>query len=307
MGYYSCIEKMNKYGSIIFANSIGLSEYYISSMIIKFYFEKNQKTAIITSQMGMENWATNFNKVGLKKSFINFILHANLQEQQFNIDEYENLQLIVIDKAEYYSIAKEQNIRKAQLERLLNNNPNAHLLLISKNIINDSLEDLITLYQMFSRGKYQSMLIDNGVDEAIHMLTHDINNNAISNQTIDTAKFLLNTFMVKVEWVNLETSQDPLQKDLNKPQITTVKYAYDHEVSMKIYEKLIPMITGFNFEYTNFKFRTYSSNKSLTNWARWRLYRTIESSLIALLYSLKRLREKTEATIEYLLNPADNP
>ncbi len=306
MGYYSCIEKMQKYGSVIFANSIGLSELYISSMIIKFYFEKNKKSLVICSKESEQTWEQNFIKTGLKKSFARFINRSELQKNSFSSESITDIDLVIIDNAEYFSISKERNNRKKHIETILLNNPDAHILMISKNIINDSLYDLITIYNMFSRGKYKKILKNDGIDNEVTNLIDDIEKKNISNKTIESIKKILNTFMVKIEWTNLDSFVDPLQQDLNKPSITTVKYAYDHDISMKIYEKLIPAIFEFKFEYCKLKFNGYHEDENLTNWYKWRLCRTIESSLIAFTESLKKLIIKTEITLQLISHDTHN-
>lgn len=305
MGYYSCIEKMQKYGSVIFANSIGLSELYISSMIVKFYFEKNLKSLIICSSDNERLWEQNFTKTGLKKSFATFINRTDLQRDKFSTDNYDKFDLIIIDNAEYFSISKERNNRKKHLDNILELNPDAHIMMISKNIINDSLDDLILIYKMFSRGKFSNIFKEENIHIEIENLLNNINEEKINNDTIESIKKILNTFMVKIEWTNIDSSIDPLQQDLNKPSITTVKYAYDHEISMKIYEKLIPTIEEFKFEYSKLKFDAYHEDRNLTNWYKWRLCRTIESSLIAFMETLKNLREKTKVTLDLITKSSD--
>lgn len=305
MSYYSCIEKMEKYGGAIFSNSIGFSEVYLACLIIKYYYEKNQNSIIITAPENRRIWEKNLKTVGLNREYVDFINRKELQADVFEYRQYGNKNLIVVDEAEYFSIAKDQNNRKKHFEKLLQLNPDAYVLMISKRIINDSLTDLVYVGNIFQRGKYAKIIEEKGVASKIKILERHIQSRVVNNETIGVLRDILDTFMVQLEWGSLDSYYDQSQTEIAKPQIITVKYAYLHEISVSIYEKLIPTIKSLNFEYTKLKFSLYYEETSLTNWYKWRLYRKIESSLYAFITTCEIFQNKTKFVLDLIQNRAE--
>lgn len=307
--FYACVERMENYGSIMLSNSIGISENRLTARVIKFYYLRNRNILIIASEERILIWKKLLKEEGMFRDGITFLDRKNLQSPDFDDSQYVENDFIIVDEAEYFSTAKDINNRRKHFQKILNQNPEAKLMMISKNIINDSLLDLVYIVNTFIRGSYKNILEEIGINEKLAKLENDILNKTMNNDSIDTIQNILDLFLVQQELKLFDfnsTKVYEVGQEANRPQIITVKYTYSHEIFTAIFENLLPTIMNLNFEYTKLKFIKYHDEPSLIHWYKWKMLRKIDSSLFAFTATCENFCAKTQFVSGLLRGNKDN-
>lgn len=307
--FYACVERMENYGSVLLSNSIGISENRLTARIIKFYYLRNRNVLIIALEERILTWKTLLKEEGLFCDGITFLDRKKLQSPDFDDSQIEKNDFIIVDEAEYFSTAKDINNRRKHFMKILNQNAEAKLMMISRNIINDSLLDLVYIVNTFIRGRYEKILEEIGIPEKLAKLEKEIINKTINSDSIDVIQNILDLFLVHQELKNFDFNSAKLYElgaDINRPQIITVKYAYSHEIFSVIFENLLPTIMNLNFEYTKLKFAKYYDEQSLIRWYKWLMLRKIDSSLFAFIVTCENFRSKTQFVLGVLRGNKEN-
>ncbi len=295
--FYACVERMENYGSVLLSNSIGISENRLTARVIKFYYLRNRNILIIASEERILTWEKLLKEEDLFRDGITFLDRKKLQAPDFDDSQFVENDFIIVDEAEYFSTAKDINNRRKHFMKILNQNPEAKLMMISKNIINDSLLDFVYIVNTFIRGSYKNILEEIGVTEKLSKLENEILTKTVNNDSIDIIQNILDLFLVQQELKNFDFNSAKLYEpgqEANRPQIITVKYAYSHEIFNVIFENLLPTIMNLNFEYTKLKFVKYCDEPSLIRWYKWLMLRKIDSSLFAFIATCENFRAKTQ-------------
>ncbi len=299
MGYYSSIDKLERFGGAILSSTVGYSESFVASMVVKYYFDKNHKTMMLVSPDSRERWSHHLKSSGMQPDQISLLKKSALQSPEFNPENFVGYKLLVIDNAECLFMSDtNENLSKRNLDKLISNNPGLHILLVSSSIINVSMHDLLNVSRCFMRDEFA--IKNKEISDKIKQLEEIISNADISNKNIEIIKDVLSAYLVKIDITTGDAPHDMTQHDANKPFITTVKYAYDPEITHKIYERITSSVAALNFEYTKLKSGTLNSNPEVINWYRWRYMRRIDSSLISFIEASKELLGKSEFCLKIL-------
>ena len=307
--FYACVERMENYGSVLLSNSIGISETRLTARVIKFYYLRNRNILIIAAEERILIWEKLLKEEGVFCDGITFLDRKNLQSPDFDDSQYVENDFIIVDEAEYFSTAKDINNRRKHFQKILNQNPESKLMMLSKNIINDSLLDLVYIVNTFIRGSYKNILEEAGVNEKLAKLENEILSNTINTDSIDVILSILDLFLVQQELKNFDFNSTKLYEpgqEANRPQIITVKYTYSHEIFNAVFENLLPTIMNLNFEYTKLKFIKYHDEPSLIHWYKWQMFRRIDSSLFAFIATCENFRSKTQFISSLLRGNKDN-
>lgn len=307
--FYACIERMENYGSVLLSNSIGISEKALTARIIKFYYLCSRNILIITSEKCILEWERLLKAEGLFCDKVIFLDRKKLQASDFNDSQFEENDFIIVDEAEYFSTAKDINNRRKHFMKILNQNHEAKLMMISKNIINDSLLDFVYIVNTFIRGNYKNILEEIGVTEKLTKLENEIRTRTINSNSIDVIQSILDLFLVQQELKSFDFNLAKLYEsgqEVNRPQIITVKYTYSHEIFNIIFENLLPTIMNLNFEYTKLKFVKYDDVPSLIRWYKWLMLRKINSSLFAFIATCENFCSKIQFILELLRGNKEN-
>jgi superfamily II DNA or RNA helicase len=313
MSYYLCIDKLNKYGGCILANSFGLGKTDVGCMIARYYKELGKNVMIIYPPVIEEHWKTTLEKVGLKRADVAWLSRGMLQKSDFDYEKYRGIDLIIVDEAHHFRISKPKSNRRENLENIIKINPNCHVLLITATPINTSLLDFTELLKLFIKGNYKERFESEGILLKMREIEHDIKEKAPTEITIKKLNDLIKTFSVRIEWPDLPLYfKEDLRKianveDIEAPDVFPVNYKYDEEIARSIFDKVVSFLGRLNFEYTKLWEREYKEDKNLIWWYKWRLYKRLESSITAFRISLRNILEKNEFLQDFLRKVIVNP
>ena len=163
------INKLNNNGIAILADSVGLGKTITAGAVIKFYMEQNSKcnTLIIAPAALKQQWKDDLANV-LDIFEVNGDYQIVSQQDSNAIDkirtDYElakrrsrNLDLIVIDEA--HNLRSKAGRHHDSVLELLQQHPDAKVLLLTATPINNSLMDLANIIQLASRGRLSSVSV----------------------------------------------------------------------------------------------------------------------------------------------------
>lgn len=313
MSYYLCIDKLNKYGGCILANSFGLGKTDVGCMIARYYKELGKKVLIIYPPVIEGHWKRTIEKVGLKKGDVEWLSRGMLQKRDFDYERCQGVDLIIVDEAHHFRISKPKSNRRENLENIIKINPKSHVLLITATPINTSLLDFIELLKLFVKGNYKERFESEGILLKMREVERNVKERVITQETIKKLNELIKIFSIRIEWPDLPIYfKEDLKKianveDVETPDVFPVNYKYDEEIARKIFDKVVPFLSRLNFEYTKLWEKEYKEDKNLIWWYKWRLYKRLESSITAFRISLKNILEKNKFLLKYLKKVIDNP
>ncbi|MGB9810041.1 MAG: SNF2-related protein, partial [Caldanaerobacter sp.] len=308
-----CIDKLNKYGGCIIANSFGLGKTDVGCIIARYYKELGKRILIIYPPVIEGHWKRTLKKVGLKESDVEWLSRGMLQKRDFDYEKYQGVDLIIVDEAHHFRISKPKSNRRENLENIIKNNPKSHVLLITATPINTSLLDFTELLKLFVKGNYKERFESEGILLKIREVERNVNEKVITQEVIDKLNELIKTFSVRIEWPDLPIYfKEDLKKianveDIEAPDVFPVNYKYDEEIAEKIFDRVVPFLGKLNFEYTKLWEKEYKEDKNLIWWYKWRLYKRLESSITAFRISLENILNKNKFLLEFLKKVIANP
>jgi ERCC4-related helicase len=306
MSYYLCLEKMKTYGGCILANSYGLGKTDVGCMIARYYKELGEKVLIIYPPVIEGHWKKTLEKVGLKRSDVEWLSRGMLQKSDFDYEKYQGIDLIIVDEAHHFRISKPKSNRRENLENICKINPNSHILLITATPINISLLDFTELLKLFVKGNYKERFETEGILAKIHEIERNVKAKEITENVIEKLNELIRKFTIRIEWPDIiKYFPEDLKKisgkeKIESPDVFQVTYKYDEEIVKNIFDKVVPFLEKLNFEYTKLWEKEYKEDKNLIWWYKWRLYKRLESSIIAFRISLENILEKNIFLKEFL-------
>jgi len=312
MSYYLCLEKMKTYGGAILANSYGLGKTDVGCMIARYYKELGKKVLIIYPPVIEEHWKKTLEKVGLKRSDVEWLSRGMLQKSDFDYEKYKGVDLIIVDEAHHFRISKPKSNRRENLENIIKINPNSHILLITATPINISLLDFTELLKLFVKGNYKERFETEGILTKIHEIERDVKAKEITENVIEKLNELIRKFTIRIEWPDIiKYFPEDLKKisgkeKIESPDVIQVTYKYDEEIVKNVFDKVVPFLEKLNFEYTKLWEKEYKEDKDLIWWYKWRLYKRLESSIIAFRISLENILEKDTFLKEFLMKATAN-
>ncbi|HIQ32118.1 MAG TPA: NgoFVII family restriction endonuclease [Methanothermococcus okinawensis] len=313
MSYYLCIDKLNRYGGCILANSFGLGKTDVGCMVAKYYRELGKRVLIIHPPVLREHWKRTLEKVGLKEGDVELLSRGKLQKGDFDYERYAGVDLIVVDEAHHFRVSRPKSNRRGNLENIVKVNPESHVLLITATPINISLLDFIDLVKLFVKGRYKERFESEGILAKIREVERDIKKGTITQETIKKLNELIKVFSVRIEWPDLPLYfKEDLKKiagveDIEEPDVVPVNYRYDEEIAGKIFDEVIPFLSQVNYEYTKLWEGVYREDKNLIWWYKWRLYKRLESSIMAFRVSLENFYRRNRFLLAFLRKVAVNP
>ena len=313
ISYYLCRGRLEKYGGCILANSFGLGKTDVGCVIAKEYVEKGKNVLIVYPPVLENHWKNTIKKVGLNVNDVKWLSRGMLHKRDFDYENYQNIDLIIVDEAHHFRISNPKSNRRKNLEDIIKLNPNSHVLLITATPINTSLLDFIELLKLFIKGGYKERFESEGILSKMREIERSLREKSIKSEVIKKLDKLITLFSVRIEWPDLPLYfKDDLRKianveDIESPDIFPVKYKYDEEIAKKIFDEVVPFLSKLNFEYTKLWEKEYKEDKNLIWWYKWRLYKRLESSLTAFKISLKKILDKNNFLCNFLKKVIKNP
>ena len=304
MSYYYCLEKLHEYGGCVLANSVGLGKTDVSCAIAKYYTDMNKKILIIHTPNVKHQWKETLKKVGLKSNKDATLLSMGaLQQKKFNPYDYTGYDLIIIDEA--HNFRNRTSNRRKNLDELIKINHNNHTLLVSATPINTSLDNYVSLIELFTlKPLYYGKFENTGILTKMNIAKKHIKNKDTIN-AISVVRELIKEFTVRIEWVDVITHfKDDLLKiaginDFEMPEVQPVEYNYHKDIIQAVFDRVIHYLELLNYEYAKlWGDEGYEESKNLLFWYKWRLYKRLESSI----HAFKKSLELYISRNEYLLN-----
>jgi ERCC4-related helicase len=149
------IQKLQKYGVAMLADSVGLGKTITAGAVIKEYIEsyKARRIYIIVPASLVQSWKRDLAKVHGMTSGFEVISMQDFQgiERAREIDKYADVNLFVIDEA--HNLRNPNGTRHEQLLDWFTNNPDSHVLLLTATPINNKLTDFVNQIQLAAKGR----------------------------------------------------------------------------------------------------------------------------------------------------------
>jgi len=301
MSYYYCLEKLHEYGGCILSNSVGLGKTDVSCAIAKYYNEMNKKILIIHPPNVKHQWTETLKKVGLNPNKdVKLLSMGVLQNRDFNPYDYDNnYDLIIIDEA--HNFRNRSSNRRKNLDELIKINQNNHTLLVSATPINTSLDNYISLIELFTlKPLYYGKFENTGILTKINIAKKYVKNKDTIN-AISVVRELIKEFTVRIEWIDVIShfKEDLLKiagvTDFEMPEVRPVEYNYNKDIIQAVFDRVIPYLEHLNYEYAKlWGDEGYEESKNLIFWYKWRLYKRLESSIHAFKTSLELFVQRNE-------------
>lgn len=174
-GVYGLIHRLNKNGYAILADSVGLGKTFQALAVVQYYQElKSEKTLVLSPVKLFENWK-NENVKSTNKSFKDVQLtfdvhyhttitsHRTPDSDLVETHDYSIYDLVVIDEAHAFRNPKSKRYIET-LNKIIVQNPNVKVLLLTATPVNNSLKDLESLIYLMTKGKRKILVGDEKLD-----------------------------------------------------------------------------------------------------------------------------------------------
>ena len=149
------IQKLQKYGVAMLADSVGLGKTITAGAVIKEYKDtyKARRIYVIVPASLVQPWKRDLAKVHNLVSGFEVISMQDFQgiERVRDIDKYADVDLFVIDEA--HNLRNPNGTRHEQLLDWFSNNPASHVLMLTATPINNKLTDFVNQIQLAAKGR----------------------------------------------------------------------------------------------------------------------------------------------------------
>ena len=149
------IQKLQKYGVAMLADSVGLGKTITAGAVIKEYKDtyKARRIYVIVPASLVQSWKRDLAKVHNLVSGFEVLSMQDFQgiERVRDIDKYADVDLFVIDEA--HNLRNPNGSRHEQLLDWFSNNPSSHVLMLTATPINNKLTDFVNQIQLAAKGR----------------------------------------------------------------------------------------------------------------------------------------------------------
>ena len=251
------IQKLQKYGVAMLADSVGLGKTITAGAVIKEYIEtyKARRIYIIVPASLVQPWKRDLAKIHKLISGFEIISMQDFQEIQRarEIDKYADVDLFVIDEA--HNLRNPNGTRHEQLLDWFSNNPSSHVLMLTATPINNKLTDFVNQIQLAAKGRlaafpvvYPTSKKREVIDffEAVKRLTADMQAAENKGEKIDFNRISrimrqgLRHFLVRTTRRGIEAEYGGLLSDdgtltkFPKSEVKNHPYQYNDALSIEI-------------------------------------------------------------------------
>lgn len=308
LSYYIVMERLQKYGGYLLANSVGLGKSYVACQVMKTYLKQNpdKRCLLIYPPRVKSEWIEYLKEFGISDK-VDTISMGILQKPPygetpvgyFDYREYaDKYSIIIADEAHHY---RNQSNRRENIKHIINSNTKSGVLLLTATPVNLSSEDLFNLIDLFYRGENITRFENSGLKELYDTTRREIkesNNSALTKELLDKIKKIDKELNLKMTW---RIVQDHFKEDLWKlsgqqityeePDTREISFTYPDEYKEQIFDNIITFLEGLNYEPAKlWDGQGYKEDKNLQFWYKWQLYKRLESSLYAFYKSVDYLR-----------------
>jgi superfamily II DNA or RNA helicase len=251
------IQKLQKYGVAMLADSVGLGKTITAGAVIKEYKDtyKARRIYIIVPASLVQPWKRDLAKVHNLVSGFEIISMQDFQgiERVREIDKYADVDLFVIDEA--HNLRNPNGTRHEQLLDWFSGNPSSHVLMLTATPINNKLTDFVNQIQLAAKGRlaafpvvYPTSKKREVIDffEAVKRLTADMQAAENKGEKIDFNRISrimrqgLRHFLVRTTRRGIEAEYGGLLSDdgtltkFPKSEVKSHPYEYTDALSIEI-------------------------------------------------------------------------
>ncbi|RLG57118.1 MAG: DNA/RNA helicase, superfamily II, partial [Candidatus Hydrothermarchaeota archaeon] len=309
LSYYIVMERLQKYGGYILANSVGLGKSYVACQVMNEYLMNlpDKKCLLVYPPRIKEEWGEYLEAFNIKDR-VDILSMEILQKAPFEKREDEELffdyrryaerySLIVVDEAHNF---RNPCNRSTNLKEIIKTNPKADVLLVSATPINLGASDLINLIDLFYMGEKQRKFEIAGLKKVYDQTKKRILKNRVrelDEELLENLKRIEVELLLKITW---RIVQEFFREDLRRlsgrevryeePDTKEVRFDYPDIYKREIFEEIVGFLEFLNYEPAKlWDGEEYKEDKSLLAWYKWQLYKRLESSLYAFYKSIANL------------------
>lgn len=154
------INKIEKTGLAMLADSVGLGKTITAGAVIKHYLEQGaRRICVIAPARLIPQWKDD---LADKHDIIGGYELISMQdmksvEDEMSRDKYRNVDLFIIDEA--HNLRNDNSTRHVKILEWFSDNPNSKVLLLTATPVNNQLTDFVNQIQLASKGKLDSFPI----------------------------------------------------------------------------------------------------------------------------------------------------
>ena len=311
LSYFIVMERLQRYGGYLLANSVGLGKSYVACQVMKEYQLNfpDKKCLLIYPPRMKEEWGEYLNTFGIGDS-VDTLSMGVMQKKPFDKKEEdfffdyriytERYSLIVVD--EVHNFRNPCN-RSANLKEIIRSNPKADVLLLSATPISLGASDLINLIDLFYAGEKQRKFEVAGLKEIYDRTKKRVlkeRTRGLDEELLKNLKEIETELSLKITW---RIVQDFFKEDLRRlsgrevryeePIVREVRFDYPDVYKREIFDGIIRFLESLNYEPAKlWDGEGYKEDKHLLFWYKWQLYKRLESSLYAFYKSIDNLHKR---------------
>jgi len=148
------MRRLNKYKVAMLADSVGLGKTYTAIEVIKQYLtgeEGLRRVEIICPKSLVNQWQTELATQGVVNLRPITLQNPRMIDEQSTLDNIASVSLFVIDES--HNLKNRAGKRFQQIVEWIENNPKAHVLLLTATPINNQLSDIVNQILLGARGE----------------------------------------------------------------------------------------------------------------------------------------------------------
>ncbi|MEW9078238.1 helicase-related protein [Terrisporobacter glycolicus] len=174
-GVIGAINKIEKFGGCIIADSVGLGKTFEALAVIKYYELKNNKVLVLAPKKLRENWSIyrqqndTRNPLGDDRFSYDLLNHTDLSRNggmsgdiDLNYVNWGNYDLVVIDESHNFRNNQARNDRETRYTKFMNNiiksGIKTKVLMLSATPVNNKLEDLKNQIAFITEGNDKALI-----------------------------------------------------------------------------------------------------------------------------------------------------
>ncbi len=328
--YRIVMSRLESYGGYILANSVGTGKTYVASQIAKTYLRsqrvgpstEGRVLAVVPSAV-IEEWEETLGDFGIRDE-VDVVSMGKFQKTHRSTDKTdiptfderqysEEYRLVLVDEAHNY---RNDSNRRNNLERVIQSNPEARVLLLSATPINLSPDDLFQLIDLFRNGARQSLFQKNELHQH-YMKTRskfkqldDYEN--FSRELLEDIRQIEQHLSLKLTWRILANEYEDDLRELGgrdatyqEPDVEEISYSYPGSYQRNIFDEIVPFLNDLHYESAKLAFvgdEPYNPDRNVIFFRKWRLYKQLESSVVAFYEGLQNLLNRTRIYLTALQN-----
>lgn len=323
LSYNIVMNRLQKYGGYILANSVGTGKTYVASQVASTYLhlQSAKRVLVVAPANVTEEWENTLNEFGVGEqvdvvSMGNFEkphrLDANDPSYRFDERDYaEKYSLIVVDEAHNY---RNDSNRRQNLEEVLISNPRAQALMTTATPINLSPDDLFQLIDLFRNGRRQDLFENSGFNRHYEKTRRQFkaldDYNEFSHELLEDIKQIEEELSIKLTWriiarefeedITTIAGEDATYED---PDVEELSYEYPVSYRTNIFDSIIDFLRDLSYEPAKFWSGSgYQESRNLIFIQKWQLYKRLESSVAAFHESVRNLNDRNIIYLQILKN-----